>query len=67
MPLMAGTVKWERLAGLRTPVLMMLAFASIAVGVFRIYTPAGWIFVGLALLFIAYVTDPEAVPGGRTR
>lgn len=30
-----------------------------------IYIPAGWITVGLALLFIAYVTDGEGSDGGR--
>lgn len=67
MPTMAGGVKWQRLSPLRTPALMLAAFACIAVGVFQIYVPAGWMFSGLALLFIAYVTDSEGTTGDRSR
>lgn len=64
---MSATVRWDRLAGLRTPVLMLLAFAAISAGVFMIYVPAGWIAVGLALMFVAVVTDTEGSTGDRSR
>jgi hypothetical protein len=75
MPLMAGTVKWERLSGLKTPVLMLLAFTAlcggVSAGVFMIFVPAGWIVLGVlvcaCLMFIAVVTDQEGVSGVRTR
>lgn len=56
---MSRAIKWERLRSLRTPLLMVLAFAMIAVGTFKIYEPAGWIVIGLSLIFIAFVTDDE--------
>lgn len=63
---MERAVKWERLAVLRSPVMVLLALAAICVGVFMLSVPAGWIAVGVALLFLAYVTDvtPE---GGEQR
>ncbi len=53
-------VKWERLAVLRSPVLVLLALAAVCVGVFMFSVPAGWIAVGVSLMFVAYVTDGPA-------
>lgn len=55
-------VEWGRARVLVTPILMLAAFALIAVGIFQIFVPAGWIFTGLAVLFVAYVTDTPEVP-----
>lgn len=73
---MTGTVNWQRLSGLKTPALMLLAFTAlcvgVGVGVFMIYPPAGWIVTGVliyaSLLFIAVVTDDdEEASGDRSR
>lgn len=72
---MAGTVKWDRLSGLKTPVLMLLAFTAlcggVSTGVFMLSAPVGWIVLGVlvcaCLMFIAVVTDPEGGPGVRSR
>lgn len=69
-------MNWERLAGLRTAVLMLLAVivlcGGVSTGAFLIAVPAGWITLGvlgfLALAFLAYVSDPDAVtPRAVTR
>lgn len=75
MPLMTASVNWQRLSGLKTPALMLLAFTAlcvgVGVGVFMIYTPAGWIVTGVlvcaCLMFIAVVTDSEGGTGDRSR
>jgi hypothetical protein len=66
-------MRWERLAGLRVPVLMLLAIIAlvggVGTGVFLISVAAGWITVGvlgfLAFAFLAYVVDPDAVTAQR--
>lgn len=63
----ADMIRWERLALVRTPLIMILAFACIAIGVFMFSVPAGWITVGVMGIFLAYVTDPEAIRGGQGR
>lgn len=69
-------MNWERLAGLRTALLMLLAIlvlvGGVGTGAFLICVPAGWITVGVlgfvALAFLAYVSDPDAVtPRTATR
>lgn len=69
-------MNWERLAGLRTACLMLLAVivlcGGVSTGAFLIAVPAGWITLGvlgfLALAFLAYVSDPDAVtPRAVTR
>lgn len=63
-------MNWEKLAGLRAPLLMLLAIIALVGGVgtgaFMICVPAGWITVGvlgfIAFAFLAYVADPAAVP-----
>lgn len=60
-------MRWERLAGLRAPLLMLLAIVmlvgGVGTGVFLINLAAGWITVGLlgfvAFAFLAYVADPD--------
>lgn len=64
-------MNWERLAGLRVPVLMLLSVLTlvggVGTGVFLISVAAGWITVGvlgcMALAFLAYVVDPDAATG----
>lgn len=61
-------MNWDRLAALRTPLLMLLAIlvlvGGVGTGVFLISVPAGFITVGilgaLALAFLAYAVDPTA-------
>lgn len=63
-------MNWEKLAGLRAPLLMLLAILAlvggVGTGVFMLCVPAGWITIGvlgfIALAFLAYVADPTAVP-----
>ncbi len=61
-------MRWDRLAALRVPLLMVAAVftlvGGVGTGVFLISTAAGWITVGLlgfvALAFLAYAVDPDA-------
>lgn len=60
-------MNWERLAGLRTGALMLLAVlvlcGGVSTGAFLIAVPAGWITLGIlgfvALAFLAWVSDPD--------
>jgi hypothetical protein len=60
-------MRWERLAALRAPVLMLLAIlvliGGVGTGVFLLSVAAGWITVGVlgfaALAFLAYVVDTD--------
>lgn len=60
-------MRWDRLAAMRVPVLMILAVTVLVGGVtrgaFLIASAAGWITLGvlgcMALAFLAYVIDPE--------
>lgn len=64
-------MRWDRLAALRVPLLMVAAVftlvGGVGTGVFLISVAAGWITVGvlgfLALAFLAYAVDPEAATG----
>lgn len=66
-------MRWERLAGLRAPLLMLLALTvlvgGVSTGVFLLSVAAGWITVGVlggvALAFLAYIVDPD-VAGATT-
>lgn len=60
---MPRVIKWERLAAIRTALLMLLGLSAITAGAFLIYTPAGWIILGLALMFLAFVTDSDEQEG----
>lgn len=68
-----GTIRWERLSSLSTPVLMILAIlvlvGGVSTGAFLICLPAGWITVGvlggLGLAFLAWVTDGGETHGRR--
>lgn len=56
---MPKVINWQRLAVIRVALLMILGISAITTGAFLIYTPAGWIVMGLALVFLAYVTDTD--------
>jgi hypothetical protein len=57
---MGRTIKWERLALLRTPVLMILGLIALTIGAFRSPWPwIGWAVLGACLVFVAYVTDTD--------
>lgn len=66
-------MRWERLAGLRAPLLMLLAIVAliggVGTGVFLINIAAGWIVVGalgfVSLAFLSWVVDPDAVTPQR--
>jgi len=66
-----GAVRWDRLAALRTPLLMILALVvltgGVGTGMFLICLPAGWITVGIlgaaGLAFLAWVTDDDSRAG----
>lgn len=45
---------------LRTPVLMLLGLTALCVAAFMWTPAAGWAAVGVALMFLAYVTDTPA-------
>jgi membrane protein DedA with SNARE-associated domain len=55
---------WAKLAAIRTLILVLAGFTGIAAGAFLIFTPAGWIVLGISLLLVAYLTDPGP---GRSR
>lgn len=61
------TVRWERLAVLRTPVLMLLGLIALCVAAFLWAVAAGWAAVGVALIFLAYVTDVPDERGPEVR
>lgn len=56
---------WSKLAGARSLLLTLAGLFAIAWGVFLIFVPAGLIVAGLALVLLAYLTDPPEKPGGR--
>lgn len=64
-------MNWEKIAALRTPLLMILSLIAlvggVGTGVFLLSAAAGWITVGilgcLSLAFLAYVCDPSAASG----
>ncbi len=66
-------MRWDRLVGLRSPALMLLAIAclvgGVGTGAFLLSVPAGWITVGVlgfvSLAFMAWVVDPDAVPSAQ--
>ena len=60
-------IKWERLGLLRSPALVIAAMAFIAVGVFQIYTPAGWITLGVLLAVLAFMLDYQPPTQGSAQ
>ena len=68
-------MRWEKLAGLLSPALMLLAIivlvGGVGTGVFMFCVPAGWITVGVlgfvALAFLAWIADPDAIPAAPQR
>ncbi len=58
-------IRWERIAQIRTMMLVILGMAAIVTGVWFIYMPAGVITLGLASAALAYLTDPTPVQGGN--
>lgn len=64
-----GTINWDRVAELRSPLLILMAIAAVAIGVFQIPIVgviAGWIWIGVGLAFVAWATDGSAQARGRT-
>jgi hypothetical protein len=56
-------IRWERLALLRTPALLLAAVALIVTGVFQISTAAGLISLGVALGLLAFLFDATSPVG----
>jgi hypothetical protein len=50
-------MRWEKLAGVRTTLLILAGFACVVYGVALIFPPAGWIAGGVALLLIEGLSD----------
>lgn len=67
------TIRWERVADLRTPLLIIMAIAAVAVGLFQIPsigtmplgTVLGWVWIGVGLAFVAWAGDNNT--GGPVR
>ncbi len=53
-------MRWERLAVLRAPVLTLVGLICLCVAAFLWAVAAGWAACGVALVFLAYVTDGPA-------
>lgn len=61
MPIMRSSVHWERLALLKTPMMVILGLALAVVGVF-VQFGQGWglLAAGVAVLLFAFLTDSPA-------
>lgn len=53
-------MRWERLKSVRTAALILAGLGAIATGAFLIYTPAGWIALGVGLILIEALTGEHA-------
>jgi hypothetical protein len=51
-------LNWSRLGAIRTIVLVMLGFVALVYGAFILLPAAGYLVLGVALLLLAYLTDP---------
>lgn len=49
---------WSKLGAIRTITLVMLGFAALVYGAFILLPAAGFLVLGVALLLLAYLTDP---------
>jgi len=56
-------VNWERLAAVRTIVLVLLGLCALVTAAFLWTVPAGLCAAGVALLALAYLTDPNGAGG----
>lgn len=54
-------MNWEKLAPLRTLMLVLLGFVSISVGAFLWLIPVGYVVLGVGLVLLAYLTDTGQV------
>ncbi len=54
---MVTRVRWDRIAAMRTVLLVVLGLAAVVTGVWMFCVPAGVITLGVALLVLAYLTD----------
>lgn len=54
-------MNWSRLGAIRTIVLVMLGFAALVFGAWILLPAAGYLVLGVALLLLAYLTDPAGV------
>lgn len=58
--LYAPVMIWTRLAVLRTALLTLGGFAALCVAAFLWHVIAGWAAVGVSLLAVEFLTNPEA-------
>jgi len=56
-------LQWERLRPVRTALLILCGFAALCVAAFLFDLIAGFAAVGISLLVIEWLTQPERVPG----
>lgn len=55
-----SSIKWDRLAAIRTWVLVLVGLASLVTAAFLWMLPVGLAALGAALILLAYLTDdPE--------
>jgi hypothetical protein len=61
---MLRTMRWDRLAPVRTALLTVLGFGSLCLAAFLLNVVAGFVAVGIALLLIEALTgDHPGIPG----
>ncbi len=53
-------MRWERLAVLRSPLMVLVGLGCLCVAAFMWAGAAGWAAVGISLLLLAYLTEPDA-------
>lgn len=59
-------LKWERLAAVRTLILVVIGLSALVTAAWVIALPAGLAALGVAVLLLAYLTDPNGPnSGGR--
>jgi len=56
-------LQWERLRPVRTALLILAGFAALCVAAFLFSAIVGFAAVGISLLVIEWLTQPERVPG----
>lgn len=61
------SVHWERLAALRSPLLLLIGLGFLCVAAF-LWTPiAGYAAIGIAVIVLAFLTDAPATSGQEVR
>jgi len=61
------SVHWERLAALRSPLMLFIGLAFLCVAAFMWTAIAGWASVGIALILLGYLTDAAPADDSAVR